>query len=281
MKQKKVVILYRSPQNLSNNKAIQFIKGNLEEVFGEYVLFENCFMADLQSEKNLRADAFLAIDERVFEKAREYIRDFSRVIKIERSFTRSMLKEISDLPAGTDILVVNDSYTTALDTVYLFYETGISHVNLIPFDRKKESTGIYNHLTTAITPAERHFVPEHIKKVIDIGYRYVSFDTMLKLMKMLDLDNGIVNRALNSKNETEIAQYIERINEVINNNLITITAACRNRITTNNEIDWYSMGTFYQTLDEESIYNNIRKARINEVWYFKLNIIEEGRSPYE
>lgn len=196
MNQKKVVILYRSPQNLSNNKAIQFIKGNLEEVFGEYVLFENCFMADLQSEKNLRADAFLAIDERVFEKAREYIRDFSRVIKIERSLTRSMLKEISDLPAGTDILVVNDSYTTALDTVYLFYETGISHVNLIPFDRKKESTGIYNHLTTAITPAERHFVPEHIKNVIDIGYRYVSFDTMLKLMKMLDLDNGVVNRNL-------------------------------------------------------------------------------------
>ena len=75
-------------------------------------------------------------------------------------------------------------------------------------------------------------------------------------------------------------QYIERIDEVINNNLITITAACRNRITTNNEIDWYSMGTFYQTLDE-SICNDIRRARINEVWYFKLNIIEEGRSPYE
>ena len=29
-------------------------------------------------------------------------------------------------------------------------------------------------------------------------------------------DNGIVNRALNSKNETEIAQYIERINFAIN-----------------------------------------------------------------
>ena len=59
---KKVVILYRSPQALSNTKAIQFIKSNLEEVFGNYITFENCFLADLEADKKLRADAFLAID---------------------------------------------------------------------------------------------------------------------------------------------------------------------------------------------------------------------------
>lgn len=193
---KKVVILYRNPQKLSNIKAIQFIKENFEEVFGEFVQFENCFMADYKSEKRLNADAFLAVDERVFEKASEYIADFTKVIKIERSFTIDTLEELSKLPAGADILVVNDSYSTALDTVYLFYETGISHINLIPFDRKKEPMGAYNQLTMAVTPGERHFVPKHIKKIIDIGYRYVSFNTMLKLMKMLDLDIGIINRNL-------------------------------------------------------------------------------------
>ena len=41
----------------------------------------NCFMADLQFEISLEADAFLAIDERVFEKAKQYICDFSKLIK--------------------------------------------------------------------------------------------------------------------------------------------------------------------------------------------------------
>ena len=67
---------------------------------------------------------------------------------------------------------------------------------MIPFDRKVDHTGIYDHLSLAITLSERHFVPKHIKKIIDIGYRKVSFDTMFKLMKLLDLDISVVNRNL-------------------------------------------------------------------------------------
>lgn len=101
---------------------------------------------------------------------------------------------------------------------------------------------------------------------------------MSKKLEIKDIKPGsiIINNAISSN-----YQYIERINKIINNAIITITTSCRNRnlITTNNEVDWYSMGTFYQTLDE-SIYN-CRRARINEIWYFNLNIIEEGRSLYE
>ena len=45
---KKVVILYRSPQAVSNTGVIQFIKNNLEEIFGDRLLVENCFLADLK-----------------------------------------------------------------------------------------------------------------------------------------------------------------------------------------------------------------------------------------
>ncbi len=97
-------------------------------------------------------------------------------------------------------------------------------------------------------------------------------------LEIKDIKPGsiIINNAISS-----IYQYIERIDKIINNTIITITTSCRNRnlITTNNEVDWYSMGTFYKTLDE-SIYN-CRRARINEVWYFNLNVIEEGISLYE
>lgn len=101
---------------------------------------------------------------------------------------------------------------------------------------------------------------------------------MSKKLEIRDIKPGliIINNAISS-----IYQYIERVDEVRNYSSITITSCCRNKnlITTNDEIQWYSMGTFYQPLDE-SFYNS-RKARINEVWYFNLNIIEEGRSLYE
>ena len=51
-------------------------------------------------------------------------------------------------------------------------------------------------LFRSITPAEPQLVPSHIKEIIDIGYRQVSFETMFKLMKLLDLDISIINRNL-------------------------------------------------------------------------------------
>ena len=97
---------------------------------------------------------------------------------------------------------------------------------------------------------------------------------MSKKLEIEDIKPGliIINNVISIN-----YQYIERIDEVINDTLIKITASCRNLTTTDNEF-WCSMGTFYQTLDYS---DNYRRARINEVWYFNLNIIEEGRSLYE
>ena len=193
---KKVVILYRSPQAVSNTGVIQFIKNNLEEIFGDRLLVENCFLADLNDQKKLEADAFLAIDERVFQRAKEYVDNFHSVIKINRTIEQHVLKRLLDIPAGTNVLIVNDSYSTAVDTINGFFEMGISHINMIAYDRKLAHTGIYDHLTVAVTPAERQFVPAHIKEIIDIGYRKISFDTMFRLMKSLNLDISVVNRNL-------------------------------------------------------------------------------------
>lgn len=67
---------------------------------------------------------------------------------------------------------------------------------MIPYDATLEHTGIYDNIEIAITPSEVTMVPKHIEKVIDIGYRKVSFDTLFKLMKLLDLDISIINRNL-------------------------------------------------------------------------------------
>ena len=190
---KHVIIIFR---NHDNQNVIRFISNNLEETFGEHVAFTHYFLCDANPDEKLKADAYLVLEDSVFESVRARVDDFSRVIKINRSPDSSALQKISRIPPGSNVLVVNDSYDTSLSTIYSFYEVGIGHINMTPYDSSLRHTGIYDRFEIAITPAEAHLVPEHIREVIDIGYRKVSFDTMFKLMKLLNLDISAVNRNL-------------------------------------------------------------------------------------
>lgn len=190
---KHVTILYLTD---ANEKAIKFIKANLEEIFGQYITFSNCFISELEPGTRLKADAFLALGDKAFQSANHYVDDISRVIKMKRSPDRSALNLISKIPAGTTVLIVNDNYESSLDTTQSFYEIGVGHINMVAYDESLAHTGLYDQIRIAITPAEPHLVPSHIEEVINIGYRKVSFDTMFKLMKMLDLDIATINRNL-------------------------------------------------------------------------------------
>lgn len=190
---KQVTIIFRTEEN---TKVLNFIRSNLEEVFGQYVNFTDCFLCNLTPGTKLRADAFLAQDEDIFHEVEDFVDDFSKIIKINRSPGREALNTLSLIPPGTTVLIVNDSYKSALDTTNSFYEAGVSHINMMPFDQALEASGVYDRIDTAVTLAEPHLVPAHIKKVYDIGYRKVSFDTMFNLMKLLDLDVIAVNRNL-------------------------------------------------------------------------------------
>lgn len=190
---KTAVILY---QNDENQKVIDFLKKSFEEVFGQYITFSNVFLNRLNPPAVPAADAYLVWESGILQNVKDLVDDFSKVIMVTRSPAQESLNMISAIPAGTNVLLVNDSYETALDTVYAFYEIGISHINLIPYDSSLLHTGIYDHISVAVTPSEPHLVPPHIRQVIDIGYRKVGFDTMFKLMQLLDLDVGIINRNL-------------------------------------------------------------------------------------
>ncbi len=190
---KNAIILY---QNDENQEVIDFLKKSFEEVFDQYITFTNAFLNRLDSRAALAADAYLVWESGILQEVKDLVEDFSKVIMVTRSPAGESLNLISAIPAGTNVLLVNDSYETALETVHAFYEIGVSHINLIPYDSALTRTGIYDQITVAVTPSEPHLVPPHISQVIDIGYRKVGFDTMFKLMQLLDLDVGIINRNL-------------------------------------------------------------------------------------
>ena len=190
---KTVAIIYR---NRSNADAIEHLRQNVIRVFGSYIQVENYFLNEIPADEMLEADAFVVVNEDMLYPLKKHINNFYKVILMNRSINRKYITEILDLPRDTDVLVVNDSYESTIQTTYAFYELGISHVNFIPYDEALEDTGVYNHIDVAVTPDEEELVPPYIRKIINIGYREISFDTLLKLMRKLDLNLEVINRNL-------------------------------------------------------------------------------------
>ncbi len=190
---KTVAIIYR---NRDNAEAIEHLRQNVIRVFGSYIQVENYFLNEIPADEMLEADAFVVVNEDMLYPLKKHINNFYKVILMNRSINRKYITEILDLPRDTDVLVVNDSYESTIQTTYAFYELGISHVNFIPYDEALEDTGVYRHIEVAVTPDEEELVPPYVRRIVNIGYREISFDTLLKLMRKLDLNLEVVNRNL-------------------------------------------------------------------------------------
>lgn len=190
---KQVSIVYA---NSYNPEAMDFVRQSLEDVFAGYVSFSICYLDTFDETTLLHADAYLAANEVPFQTLKNYVSDYTTIIRVTRSPDRSALQMLADIPEGSNVLLVNDGYENALETVASFNEAGVGHITLIPYDRHLAHTGIYDQLTIAVTPDEVDLVPPHIKEIINIGYRKVSFETMYRLMKLLDLDMDVINRNL-------------------------------------------------------------------------------------
>lgn len=214
---KKVALIYRDRENYS---AIDYIQKNLYSVFKDYITVENYFLNELEEDEIIEADAFLVLYEEMLYYLTKHINDFSKVIIIGRSIQKARLNHILSIPEGTDVLVINDSRESTLQTVYMIYELGISHLNLLPFDESLYEKGVYDHVQTAIiTYNLEPLVPVHIKNIINIQNREVSFDTFIRLISILDIEQPLIQRNLVRKINDDIEPNINIKNSYLENYL--------------------------------------------------------------
>lgn len=190
---KNVSVIYR---NRANGDAIEHLRKNLERIFLDYIQIQDFFLDELEDNVVLNADAFIVSHEDMLYPLKNHISNFSRIVLMNRSINKKYVKSVLDLPQDTDVLVVNDSYESTIETTYAFYELGIGHVNFIPYDESAAPSGCYDHIEIAVTPNEEAMVPGFIQRIINIGYREISFDTLLRLMHKLELDLEVINRNL-------------------------------------------------------------------------------------
>ena len=186
---KKICVVYR---NRRNPAAIAWLDNCLKRVYEDYVDVEDCFMDELTDEEHLSADAFLVISSSLLPKLRRHTASLKNVVTMTRSVKKEYLPAILAIPTGTDVLLVNDTMQSSEEMVLMFYELGIGHLNLIPYDKDREREGIYRGLRYAITPNEPQMLPPYIEHVINTEYREIGFDSMVQLMDVLDMNNARV-----------------------------------------------------------------------------------------
>lgn len=190
---KRVAIIYK---NSDNQEVIIYLKNKLESIFENYIIFENYYLSELKGGEKIDADAYLLTEETMLYAIKEKITNYNNIILMYRSLAKKYLHKVSKLPKNANVLVVNDTYESSVQTLCSLYELGFSHVNLIPFDPNVSGSEFYKDYKICITQNEMHLVPFHIQETINIGYREISFDTLLRLMMRLNLNFELTNRNL-------------------------------------------------------------------------------------
>ncbi|WP_214481813.1 sigma 54-interacting transcriptional regulator [Bacillus sp. SM2101] len=121
-------------------------------------------------------------------------------IYAKRVINHQFLKELIDIPAGTDVLLVNDHKDSSLHVIKQLKNYGIDHINYHPY-----YPGIkqYKQLTLAITPGETKWIPDCVNKVIDIGIRKLDITTIIEILQELNL--------LSESSEVLSSDYVSEI----------------------------------------------------------------------
>ena len=180
--------------NRENWSVIEYLKAHLESIFENYVQVSNVFLNELDEHEIIEGDIYLVLFKYMIYPLKKHIKNLDNVVVMTRDINKKYITEIRNIPNNTDVLVVNDSFESTIQTTNTLYELGITHINLISYEEPLDVNNYYNDIEIAITPNEVDMVPKSIKNIINIGNREIGYDTIIKIMQKQQLSHKQVNR---------------------------------------------------------------------------------------
>jgi transcriptional regulator with PAS, ATPase and Fis domain len=150
----------------------------------------------------------------------DYLADFSKVIIMKYNMPKVNLEPLKDIPAGQDVLVINDSNETTLQTIYMLYESGYNHISLYPYIEDSVPSKSYDSFEfCAATNDSLHLVPSTCRKIVNLQNRDISFETFQKLMHVLELDSHDIHRKILSQIETDSLTKFNFVDDFLSSEL--------------------------------------------------------------
>ncbi len=190
---KKIVVVSMSRQ------AAEAYKKTLLEIFGKYEIAVSSVIPEeepipqdgdlyLISKGHIENRFCTPIDERI---------DFPLgmpTIDMIVEFRKKDMEPLMRLKKGTKCLLVNSTEMLAMECISDLYNTmGIYHLILLPYcgDGELYEEGI----DTAVTVGEPELAPDCIENVIDLGFRYISPETVAEIAVNLKLEEVLETEA--------------------------------------------------------------------------------------
>lgn len=182
-------------------KLSSFLEENIRLVLGDYIDINHYYLDNLKEDDKIQGDFVLVMTDDRLNSMRKHLVQDSKIIVVRRTLKENEIYGLFSIPNGTEVLVVNDTKETTLETISLFYKIGVKNLKFTPYIEGK----IYKNIDIAITPGVKEKVPSYISKVIDLGNRYIDISTFIEIINGLRIDVKEIRKNLMAYSERLIS----------------------------------------------------------------------------
>lgn len=155
----------------------------LHKLLGNRVNIHSYYLG-MQIPADIQADVVLFSSKEALAKIKLPMQWHCPTLIAKRSINYHEVGKLFDIPAGTDVLLVNDLLSSANQTIALLQTLGINHIN---YHLYAPEILDYPHLKIAVTPGEAELVPSFVKEIIDIKTRQIDITTLVEVLMHLNL----------------------------------------------------------------------------------------------
>jgi len=211
--------------------ACQIMQKQLNDFLGDRVIVEGYFLEG-KMKPSIGRDLVVASSAQVMQLAAEYLNPTCPRVIALRSINYQEIDPLFNLAPGTKCLLVNNTLSSAEETISLLKAIGMDHIEYFPCAPEMDD---YPKLKTAITPGEVEIVPDHVETIIDIKNRNIDFVTLVEILQNLSLLDEKAN-LLSARYVSSIIDLIKKnkqmavLNSQIKNQLETIINSVRDGI---------------------------------------------------
>lgn len=175
-----------------DNVPKEFLRSELKTLFGERVKVTGSLMGD--KIKDVVNPTIVLTSGDFLTKEAGNMFPNSRILSSGREISCKNLDKIITIPKNKKVLVVNHPKGASETTIESLINMGFDHLEYVAFHN--ESAIDLTDIDIAISPAMMHLCPAEIKEKIDIGPRTLSFSTLSKILKILDLEDYYLDKFL-------------------------------------------------------------------------------------
>lgn len=139
-------------------------------------------------------DLILSASNAIFNDVKKKAPLNAKIINVIRNINTLELYKVFNIEAGSTALVVSNYLHAAQETINLLNELGLKHIKYIayyPGCRLEQS--VMSSIDLAITAGASNFVPEEIKRIIDLGLKVIDISTVVEIIISLGLPLERIN----------------------------------------------------------------------------------------